>query len=164
MKQKIWIISALMYAMVILACFGVLHLLKGMTENSSGSESAAEESMSDTEPETDFDEEAETEEEMAETDPEEEDGDVPVEREKGYYGWKQELLPVFPPVPEEVPYEPPRLVLATDLHYQSTQTDDGGAAFRLFVERGDGKVVEYLPELLEAFMDQVIEEDPAALV
>ncbi len=164
MKQKIWIISALMYAMVILACFGVLHLLKGMTENSSGSESAAEESMSDTEPETDFDEEAETEEEMAETDPEEEDGDVPVEREKGYYGWKQELLPVFPPVPEEVPYEPPRLVLATDLHYQSAQTDDGGAAFRLFVERGDGKVVEYLPELLEAFMDQVIEEDPAALV
>ena len=72
--------------------------------------------------------------------------------------------PDFPSVPEEVPYEPPRLILATDLHYQSAQADDGGAAFQLFVERGDGKVVEYLPELLEAFMDQVIEEHPSALV
>ena len=43
---------------------------------------------------------------------------------------------IFPSVPEEVPYEPPRLILATDLHYQSAQADDGGAAFQLFVERG----------------------------
>ena len=164
MKQKTWIISALMCAMVIMVCLGVLHLLKEMTENNAPSGTVAEESTDHTEPEIDFAEEEETKEDIAETGPEEEESDVPVEREEGYYGWKQELPQIFPSVPEEVPYEPPRLILATDLHYQSAQADDGGAAFQLFVERGDGKVVEYLPELLEAFMDQVIEEHPSALV
>ena len=145
MKQKTWIISALMYAMVIMACLGVLHLLKEMTENNAPSGTVAEESTDHTEPEIDFAEEEETKEDIAETGAEEEESDVPVEREEGYYGWKQELPQIFPSVPEEVPYEPPRLILATDLHYQSAQADDGGAAFQLFVERGDGKVVEYLP-------------------
>ena len=36
--------------------------------------------------------------------------------------------------------------------------------FQLFVERCDGKVVKYLPQLLDAFMDQVIAEKPSALV
>ena len=48
--------------------------------------------------------------------------------------------------------------------YQSALTDDGGEAFQLFVERSDGKVIRYLPQLLEAFLDEVIEEKPAALV
>lgn len=62
------------------------------------------------------------------------------------------------------PYVPPKVILATDLHYQSASGWDGGKAFQLFVERGDGKVVQYLPELLEAFIDEVIEERPSALV
>ena len=37
MKQKTWIISALMCAMVIMVCLGVLHLLKEMTENNAPS-------------------------------------------------------------------------------------------------------------------------------
>ena len=164
MKQKIWIISALMYAMVILACFGVLHLLKEMTQDCASPETASEESTVPAEPKTEFSEEEEMEEDMTEPDSEQEGRSVPVEREDGYYGWEHELPQIFPTVPEEVPYEPPRLVLATDLHYQSARADDGGAAFQLFVERGDGKVVEYLPELLEAFIDQVIEEHPSALV
>ena len=36
--------------------------------------------------------------------------------------------------------------------------------FSFFVERCDGKVVKYLPQLLDAFMDQVIAEKPSALV
>ena len=130
MKQKTWIISALMCAMVIMVCLGVLHLLKEMTENNAPSGTVAEESTDHTEPEIDFAEEEETKEDIAETGSEEEESDVPVEREEGYYGWKQELPQIFPSVPEEVPYEPPRLILATDLHYQSAQADDGGAAFQ----------------------------------
>ena len=49
-------------------------------------------------------------------------------------------------------------------HYQSARAGDGGPAFQLFVERSDGKVIQYLPELLEAFLDEVIEEKPSALV
>lgn len=164
MKQKTWIISALMYAAVILACLGVLHLLKEGTEDSAPSESVAAESIARTEDEKDVPQKQEISEETVQTGPEEEDSEAAVEREQGYYGWKQQLPQIFPPVPEEIPYEPPSLILAADLHYQSAGADDGGAAFQLFVERGDGKVVEYLPELLEAFMDQVIEENPSALI
>ena len=34
MKRKTWMISALMYAMVFMACFGVLHVLKTLMEPS----------------------------------------------------------------------------------------------------------------------------------
>lgn len=86
MKQKTWIISALMCAMVIMVCLGVLHLLKEMTENNAPSGTVAEESTDYTEPEIDFAEEEETKEDIAETGSEEEESDVPVEREEGYYG------------------------------------------------------------------------------
>ena len=82
MKQKTWIISALMCAMVIMVCLGVLHLLKEMTENNAPSGTVAEESTDHTEPEIDFAEEEETKEDIAETGPEEEESDVPVERGK----------------------------------------------------------------------------------
>ena len=59
---------------------------------------------------------------------------------------------------------PPKIIQATDVHYQSADAEDDGAAFQLFVERCDGKVVKYLPQLLDAFMDQVIAEKPSALV
>ena len=71
---------------------------------------------------------------------------------------------VWPEVPEEEHYTPPRIIQATDVHYQSADSEDDGAAFQLFVERCDGKVVKYLPQLLDAFMDQVIAEKPTALV
>ena len=34
MKRKTWMISALMYAMVFMACFGVLHFMKKVMEPS----------------------------------------------------------------------------------------------------------------------------------
>ncbi len=86
-------------------------------------------------------------------------------RQEGYKEWKKKFPGMWtPPQAPEEPYIPPRLILATDLHYQSALAGDGGEAFRLFVERSDGKVVQYLPELLEAFLDEVIEERPSALV
>ena len=86
-------------------------------------------------------------------------------REEGYTGWKKQFPGLWtPPQDTQEPYVPPKLVLATDLHYQSARAGDGGPAFQLFVERSDGKVIQYLPELLEAFLDEVIEEKPSALV
>ena len=81
----------------------------------------------------------------------------------GYDAWETVLEDMWTP-PKEEPYVPPTVILATDLHYQSHQADDRGQAFQTFVENCDGKVVEYLPELLEAFLDEVIEKEPSALV
>lgn len=160
-------ISALMYAMVIMACFGVLHFMKNamepavpvpaeteMSREEAGEDDGGRDSGQETEGfhiKTATDSQAEEEEE--------------VKRGHGYAGWKKEFPSVWsPPEETETPYAPPRIILATDLHYQSALGDDGGDAFRLFVERSDGKVIRYLPQLLEAFMDQVIEERPSVLV
>ena len=169
MKKKTWIISALMYAMVFMACFGVLHLMKKLMEPAGPVQTEAttkgpgpasagddhrkrpEDGTEDSQAKTATDSQAEKPEEVI--------------REEGYTGWKKQFPGLWtPPQDTQEPYVPPKLVLATDLHYQSAQAGDGGPAFQLFVERSDGKVIQYLPELLEAFLDEVIEEKPSALV
>ena len=169
MKKKTWIISALMYAMVFMACFGVLHFMKKLMEPAGPVQTEAttkgpgpasagddhrkrpEDGTEDSRAKTATDSQAEKPEEVI--------------REEGYTGWKKQFPVLWtPPQDTQEPYVPPKLVLATDLHYQSAQAGDGGPAFQLFVERSDGKVIQYLPELLEAFLDEVIEEKPSALV
>ena len=169
MKKKTWIISALMYAMVFMACFGVLHFMKKLMEPAGPVQTEAttkgpgpasagddhrkrpEDGTEDSRAKTATDSQAEKPEEVI--------------REEGYTGWKKQFPGLWtPPQDTQEPYVPPKLALATDLHYQSAQAGDGGPAFQLFVERSDGKVIQYLPELLEAFLDEVIEEKPSALV
>ena len=62
------------------------------------------------------------------------------------------------------PYEPPVLAVVSDLHYQSHSITDFGKAYYDFIAGGDGKVVHYLPELLEAFIDEMISLKPNAVV
>ena len=160
-------ISALMYVMVFMACFGVLHVLKTLMEpgrpvavesrESTGAPESTEETAEDMEGPEDRVPVA--------TDSQAEEPQDEVARQKGYKAWERKFPGMWnPPEPAEEPYIPPRLVLATDLHYQSASAGDGGEAFQLFVERSDGKVVQYLPQLLEAFIDEVIEERPSALI
>ena len=173
MKKKTWILSALMYAAVFLACFGVLHVMDRLMEpggnrpfESAGTPGNAAGAGDDGR--TDGESEPSGELPALPATPSAaeaaEDWSRPDYR---YDGWKTKLPGMWTPPREpepEPPYAPPRLVLATDLHYQSALADDGGKAFNRFVERCDGKVVRYLPELLEAFMDEVIAEKPSALV
>lgn len=150
-----------MYAAVLLVCVGVLHVLKVMTDNQVETRPVYDETTEDAGRETESLEDEETE--PATPSQAEPETETEVRRETGYHGWGVNLPQIWTPEPEE-PYVPPKVVLATDLHYQSREAGDGGEAFQLFVERGDGKVVEYLPELLEAFIDEVIELQPSALV
>ena len=151
MKKRTWIMIALMYAAVFLACFGVLHIMDqimepggpGIVESSGtpGNGSPSEAVPAESRP-------VATPSEPAL--PQAEEDWKPVDH--GYEGWKQQIVGAWTP-PEETPepYRPPRLVLATDLHYQSTDADDGGKAFQEFVEHSDGKVVRYLPGFWRRF-------------
>ena len=65
--------------------------------------------------------------------------DTHIRRETGYKGWKKTIEQVWPEIPKEEPYTPPKIIQATDLHYQSASSEDDGAAFNTFVERCDGK-------------------------
>ena len=176
MKRKTWIVSALMYALVFLVCFGVLHVFKKITTAGDSTEytskAAAETnividgSADDTDRENGKMDGAEGSDLSEDTDElwNETEKNTHIRRETGYKGWSKTLPQVWPEVPEEEHYTPPRIIQATDVHYQSADAEDDGAAFQLFVERCDGKVVKYLPQLLDAFMDQVIAEKPTALV
>lgn len=182
MKRKTWIVSALMYALVFLVCFGVLHVFKKITNAGDGAEYTTE-AAADTDiiidgsgvdadrgddPENGKNgrnAEAGLSEDTDGTETGNDGGkDVHIRRETGYKGWKKTIEQVWPEIPKEEPYTPPKIIQATDLHYQSASSEDDGVAFNTFVERCDGKVVKYLPQLLDAFMDQVIKEKPAALV
>lgn len=182
MKRKTWIVSTLMYALVFLVCFGVLHVFKKITNAGDGVEYTTE-AAADTDiiidgsgvdadrgndPENGKNgrnAEAGLSEDTDRMETENDGGkDTHIRRETGYKGWKKTIEQVWPEIPKEEPYTPPKIIQATDLHYQSASSEDDGAAFNTFVERCDGKVVKYLPQLLDAFMDQVIKEKPAALV
>ena len=159
MKKRTWIISALMYAMVFAACFGVLHVLDRITrpadrpaaatETMESNAPSAEETRHVTERETEGIKPEETETQSTEN-------MDPLHRESGYTSWKKRLEGAWSQSPAEEPYTPPKIILATDLHYQSAACQDDGEAFQTFVAESDGKVIQYLPELLEAFIDQVI--------
>ncbi len=56
------------------------------------------------------------------------------------------------------------MIVATDLHYLASELTDGGAFFRNLIEKSDGKVMAYSEELIDAFVQQVIDEKPDVLV
>lgn len=56
------------------------------------------------------------------------------------------------------------LFVATDLHYLAPELTDHGSCFTQMIERGDGKVMAYSEELVEAFVAQVIARHPDALI
>lgn len=70
------------------------------------------------------------------------------------------------PCPEEAQYvyTPPKLILASDLHYLSPVMTDYGEAFERRMETDDGKVLRYMEEILDAFLEEVTDQKPSALI
>lgn len=164
MKRRTALLAALMYAVVFLACIGVLYVLDRMTQPAGpGGETESGYYKEETVPETEETTAGAETESASEESREEEEQAGGYDPAYGYQSWETSLEGVWTP-PEEEAYTPPTLILATDLHYQSHEAGDGGAAIQEFIAACDGKVVEYLPELLDAFMDEVIEARPSALV
>ena len=53
-----------------------------------------------------------------------------LQRERGYTRLGARMEGSWTPKPEEEPYKPPKIILATDLHYQSASCQDDGEAFQ----------------------------------
>lgn len=60
--------------------------------------------------------------------------------------------------------EKKRIFIATDLHYLSSELTDYGSLFQSMIRCSDGKVTIYEEELLDAFVEEVREEKPDALI
>ena len=79
------------------------------------------------------------------------------------------MLP--PPETEYDPGEPvdrtkvvTDIIFASDIHYMSPSLTDYGNAFKELVDNGDGKVVRYMPQIWQAFAEEVIAARPDALI
>lgn len=66
--------------------------------------------------------------------------------------------------PSDAVKGPPRIAVASDLHYQSARTTDYGKAFERMVAQGDGKINAYLPQLLDALIEELIQQKPDAFL
>lgn len=56
------------------------------------------------------------------------------------------------------------IIVASDIHYMSASLTDYGQAFTELVDNGDGKVVRYMPQIWQAFAEEVIAARPDVLV
>ena len=56
------------------------------------------------------------------------------------------------------------IIVATDTHFISPELTDHGAYFTNMIGSGDGKLVMYCSELIEAFIDQVIDVQPDCVI
>lgn len=54
--------------------------------------------------------------------------------------------------------------IATDIHYLSKNLFDGGEAYKKFIESGDGKQLNYIDELVDAFAYDIKEIRPQVLI
>ncbi len=77
----------------------------------------------------------------------------------------------FPQTAENPTAEPPdveksgcNIIIATDIHYLSKDLTDFQEAFEYSVDHGDGKVVQYIWEITDAFVEAVKEEHPDLVI
>lgn len=56
------------------------------------------------------------------------------------------------------------LIFASDIHYMSPETTDYGHAFEDLIDRDDGKVLRYIPQIWQAFAEEVVMAGPDALI
>lgn len=56
------------------------------------------------------------------------------------------------------------LIVASDLHYLAPELTDHGSYFESMIEHSDGKVMEYIEELTDSFLAEVIARKPDALI
>lgn len=57
-----------------------------------------------------------------------------------------------------------KAIIGTDIHYLSRSLTDGGSSFQYMVEHGDGKVVTYIEQITDAFLEEVIRQQPDVLI
>lgn len=82
-----------------------------------------------------------------------------------------ESIESFPGTEPEMTEEPKEgydwektAIIATDIHYLARSLTDGGSSFQYMVEHGDGKIVTYIEQIVDAFLEEVIEQKPDMLI
>lgn len=153
-------LMVLIYTVLLLLCFGIVTVvdeLHSPTRPDGEQTISQPEETKKTEPEQEPEETA-----KEETEKEESAEDKGEEKRPGRKLRPEETLEELPE-PEEA-YVPPTVVIASDIHYFSPELTDYGEAFKTMMARDDGKVVNYLPQLMDAFTADMEKLQPSVVV
>ncbi|MDD3253554.1 MAG: metallophosphoesterase [Lachnospiraceae bacterium] len=183
------VIIVLLQLLLLLACFGIVYLLGVLTpkhpdREPTGSTAIIEETQIETPSNADWETAGDEESRANEADSEDggQDGQTQESASDGKNGRKygrkygrsktdrawtdrgqREAAGDLEAEPEK-PYDPPRIMLASDLHYMSRTTHDDGTAFQKMLEGDDGKASQYSDEMIDALLTEALEQKPTALV
>ncbi len=162
-RKKNWLL-VLIYTIMILLCFGIVVIVDNLdTSDRNGKETSGnpyEETVKQPELEESTGEKdhinTETETGKEETEP---------ETRKEIRKKRQDEAPVKDETEEEAEeYKPPVIVIASDIHYYSPELTDYGEAFEEMQKGDDGKLVNYIPQLLDAFTAEMEGLKPSAVI
>ena len=76
----------------------------------------------------------------------------------GLYGLASAVGPETPAIPDAA------LLISSDIHYISPALTDHGAYFEDMIQNSDGKVMDYIEELTDTLLAEVLDRQPAALI
>ena len=78
---------------------------------------------------------------------------------------------VIEPFPTEAPqteaeelHNGNRIVLMTDMHYLASSLTDGGEAFQTMIDHGDGELVNYVSEIVDAAFEEALSQRADVLI
>lgn len=155
-------LMVLIYTVLILLCFFMVAIVDQLHGPKTGTEEPTEQTAeTGTKEETKETEEAEErteiQEEETETQP------IKEQRKKDQPKEPEETETEEVTEPEEE-YKPPLVVFASDIHYFSPELTDYGEAFEDMMKLDDGKLVNYIPQIMDAFTAEMEELKPDAVV
>lgn len=162
-RKKNWLL-ALIYTVMILLCFGIVMIVDNLDtsnrDRKETSDTPYEESIRPEEQEKSTGEEDHINPETEISD----EGTEPETRSETRKKGRTEM-----PVKEETEevaevYKPPVIVVASDVHYYSPELTDYGEAFEEMLKGDDGKLVNYIPQLMDAFTAEMEELQPSAVI
>jgi UDP-2,3-diacylglucosamine pyrophosphatase LpxH len=162
-RKKNWLL-VLIYTIMILLCFGIVMVVDHLdTTDRDGKETSG----SPYEESSDGPEQEQSTDDKDHITPETETGGRMTEPER-----KKEIRKRQPDKPaagdeteeETEEYKPPVIVVASDVHYYSPELTDYGEAFEKMEKRDDGKLVHYIPQLMDAFTAEMEELKPSAVI
>ncbi len=160
-RQKKNGLLALIYTVTLLICFGIVLVIGRLHSPAPGGKEPSLPLLEEVPgSQTDSPEREEAEKEYGET---EESTTSEV-----LLGKEAERVPkpaiLFPEEVKPEDYKPPVISVITDVHYLSPDLTDYGKAFEIMLKRDDGKLVQYTPQLMDAFTDEMEKLNPSAVI
>ena len=155
-KRKKNTLLVLIYSVMFLTCFGIVAVVDRLNspihdENKTPSDTIMEPSkgpVKESEPDT-------LEESVM----------VPTTETKKIERSQETKIQTPAVLAEEVKeYKPPSIVIASDVHYYSPELTDYGKAFWTMAKGDDGKVVHYIPELMDSFAMEMEGLSPSVVI